>query len=742
MSFIEELKRRNVFRVGAAYAVGAWVLLQILDVVGEILELPEWGGRLILALLVVGFFIAVFVAWAYELTPEGVKREKDVDRSQSVTSQTGRKLNALTIGLMAVAIAYLLVDKFYLSPRLEALPDEAAQAQTGAPVPPPAAPGTAAEVPRQSIAVLPFDNRSRREEDEFFVEGIHDDLLTTLARIGSLKVISRTSVSKYRDSEKSLPEIAQELGVATVMEGAVQRAGDTVRINVQLIDAETDEHLWAEIFDRELTADNLFAIQSEISEEIARALQATLSPEEKERLEERPTENLAAYNAYLRGRQLLARRNSESVDQAAQEFRRATELDPDFALAWAGVSEAALLQSQYSDLPQKESIELQRSATDRALALDDQLGEAYLGRANVAEFYSRSDEAEAAYLKAIELSPGYATAWQWYGNFLGGFPHRAADGIAKLQRALELDPLSSIIRKNLADRYVQMGRFDEAAAQLARLEELDPAFAPLYGSRAALETHTGQLAARVRSMQRSLELDPGNISNYVDLLWAYLDLDYPDPLDDIRQRIADIDPEHAMIGMVDTVSNVYQGNYDGALETARWTYERFGRPPLFERILGYINVIKGDYAAARKAFESAEPRYFQREHWRAAIEAEASDACMVGLLLQRTGDPELGDDLVQTALQFLENELPQYIEHADRYFVEDCYIALGRYEDAVAAIETRLDHGHFQVWWLYERSPHYQPLWSEPRFQAALQRARDDVAAQRAELIAGDTAAL
>jgi TolB-like protein len=745
MSFFEELKRRNVFRVGAAYAVAAWVLLQLLDVVGEILELPPWGAKLILAALVVGFFIAVFVAWAYELTPEGVKRERDVDRSQSVSHQTGRKLNAVIIGLMAVAIAYLLFDKFYLATRLEAPQSESTQAQAeppSRPAPPGAEEPGESDVSRQSIAVLPFDNRSRREEDEFFVEGIHDDLLTTLARIGSLKVISRTSVNKYRETEKSLPEIARELGVAAVMEGAVQRAGNTVRINVQLIDAESDEHLWAEMFDRELTADNLFAIQSEISSEIARALETTLSPEEQQRINERPTENLAAYNAYLRGRQLLARRTSESVDQAFEEFERATELDPEFALAWVGISESASLRGQYSDLGLGESVELQQMATDRALAIDDQLGEAHVGRASVAEYYGRLNEAEAAYLRAIELSPGYASAWQWYGNLLGKYPHRLGEAVVKLRQALELDPLSSIIRKNLADRYNQLGRFDEALAQLDRLEALDPEFVPLYSSRAAVESQLGRLVDQIRSQQRAIEMDPGNMSNYVDLLWAYFDLDYLDPLEDIRHRMADINDQHPMLGTLDMIANVYRHNYEAALETAQWTYERLGRPPFFQRIIGYINMGRGDYAAARAAFELAEPRYFDRGSWRAAIEQEASDACLAGIMLQRTGDPELGGELLQTTLDYLENELPRYIEHADRYLIEDCYIALGRTEDALAAIEKRLAHRHYQGWWLYERSPHYQPLWAEERFQTALERAKADIADQRAELIRGQTAAL
>ena len=297
MSFLDELKRRNVFRVGIAYAVSAWVLLQMLDVIGEILELPAWGGKVILVILATGFFVTLFAAWAFELTPEGIKRESEVDRSQSITSQTGRKLNVLIFALMALAITYLLVDKFVLVPRLA----EQELAATKALVLP-AESTVVQSIDRLSIAVLPFENRSAREQDQFFTDGIHDDLLTSIARIGSMKVISRTSVMEYRGTTKKIPEIAAELGVANILEGGIQRSGEQVRINVQLIDAQTDEHLWAETFDRKLTAENLFAIQSEISTRIAEALQATLSPAEEQRLRQMPTANLDAYDAYLRGR--------------------------------------------------------------------------------------------------------------------------------------------------------------------------------------------------------------------------------------------------------------------------------------------------------------------------------------------------------------------------------------------------------------------------------------------------------
>ena len=285
----QELRRRNVFRVGIAYLVAAWLLLQLTDVLAPILALPDWTARFILLLLVIGFVPALIFAWAFELTPEGIKREHDVDRSESTTSLTGRKFDFGIIAMMAAAIVYLVIDNYVLEP----------------------APVVTADIER-SIAVLPFRNRSNIVEDAFFVDGMHDDLLTQLSRLSSLeKVISRTSTEQYRDTTKPIPQIGQELGVATILEGGVQRSGNQVRINVQLIDTETDEHLWAHTYNRNLTAENLFAVQSEITREIIAALHGVLSEQDNDRLEAMPTNSLKAYAEFVLGRQALAKRTGE-----------------------------------------------------------------------------------------------------------------------------------------------------------------------------------------------------------------------------------------------------------------------------------------------------------------------------------------------------------------------------------------------------------------------------------------------
>jgi len=472
MSFLDELKRRNVFRVGIAYAVAAWLLLQVLDVVGEILELPAWGGKLILAIIVAGFFVTLFVAWAFELTPEGIKRESEVDRSQSITAQTGRRLDRAIIVVLALALAYFVADKFLIG-----LGEPRPKSATAAPAPEPA-PGSVEAAGRKSIAVLPFANRSPNPNDAFFADGVHDDLLTHLSKIGDLHVISRTSVMGYAGTGKKMSEIGKELGVTTVMEGAVQRAGNRVRINVQLIDAPSDAHLWAEIYDRELTTDNIFDIQSEITKAIAIALDAVLSTAEQQELHKRPTQNLAAYDAYLQGRLQLDRFfiTDSAYPEAVAQFDKAIALDPAFGEAWAekAYTQLALHWFNFVDgdwLPQAE----QSLAKAEALAPD---AVETLTARGYYHYWGHLDfaAADAAFDRALERSPNYVKAivGKAYAARRDG---RFEEALTLLLMGRRLDPLNIDTHSSVVETLIGLGRFDEALAALDRARETGQAMA-------------------------------------------------------------------------------------------------------------------------------------------------------------------------------------------------------------------------------------------------------------------------
>jgi TolB-like protein len=317
-NFFAELKRRNVYKAAIAYAVVAWLLLQAASILFPTFEAPPWVMKVFVAVIVLGFPVALVFAWAFELTPEGLKRTEDVDLNKSITRGTGRKLDFLIIGVLLLVIAVFAYQRF--GPSQKALVT------------------VTSVIPEKSIAVLPFENRSRDSDNAYFADGIQDEVLTRLSKIADLKVISRTSTQHYKSAPENLPEIARQLGVAHILEGRVQKSGDAVRVNVQLIKVANDSHLWADIFDRKLT--DIFSVESEVAKAIADQLRVHLTGREEKVIAAKPTDNVEAYDAYLRGlAYTLKTLNTPANALGAQKYlREAVRLDPKFALSWALLS--------------------------------------------------------------------------------------------------------------------------------------------------------------------------------------------------------------------------------------------------------------------------------------------------------------------------------------------------------------------------------------------------------------------
>lgn len=520
MSLFTELKRRNVFKVGFAYAVTAWLVLQVAQLGTESFEAPAWVMKLLITLLLAGFPLALILGWLFDLTPEGLRKEQDVDRSQPAYQELGRKLNFTIISVLVVALAWFAWDKFHSR---EARPPDPIKTAAG-----PARPvdqvvrnTISLPIPAKSIAVLPFATRSDRQADAWFSQGMHDDLLTQLARIGDIKVTSRTSVMRFADSNMPIPEIAAELGVATVLEGGIQRSGDRVRINAQLIDAGTDTHLWAETWDKELTASNIFEIQSELASLITAALRTELAPDLQARIEEKPTESLVAYDLALRGRYLMDKEMSEeNLEGAAALFRKAIEADPEYAAAWSGLSQALLEMVGWFYKDESAFLPEAWRAAEKAVALNPNLTDAWLALGDLQRMTRQFEAGERSFRTALELSPNSADAHSRYSDLLRD-ARRFDESVREIRRAVELDPYLVRIRESLLQNIYFSRDFAAVENEARKLLEVEPDAANTWYWMSLAQTMQGKHTEAEQSMFKAIEYDPGNPYYGVGLAFAY-----------------------------------------------------------------------------------------------------------------------------------------------------------------------------------------------------------------------------
>ena len=476
MSLFEELKRRNVFRVAVAYVIAAWLVAQVADLVLENIGAPDWVIQTLFLLLVLGLVAALIIAWAYELTPEGVKRERDVVRDDSITRVTAKKLDIITIGLLVLGIGLLAMDRFVLE-RPGAEVSQVSNDQSGTTDMLVGQPGQEAISPEpvrddKSIAVLPFTTRSEQESDQFFSDGMHDDLLTQLAKISALKVISRTSVMDYRDTSKRIPEIAQELGVATILEGAVQRAGQRIRINAQLIDADSDEHLWAETFDRELTVENIFEIQSEIAVAIAEALKASLAPEERSEIGQVLTNNLEAWEAYQLAQPLVLTLSPQQISEAIDLAQKAIDLDPEFAAAYATLARGELGMFWFAD-PSPVRLERAWAAIQAGKAINADLPQLDTALAYYYYWgfrdYPQAIQAVERALARVPNDPDLIGARGYILRRMG----RYQEHLTNLYKAQSLSPRDVVPAISIAETAIDLQDWEQATSYIKIAEGLD-----------------------------------------------------------------------------------------------------------------------------------------------------------------------------------------------------------------------------------------------------------------------------
>jgi TolB-like protein/Tfp pilus assembly protein PilF len=479
MNFFSELKRRNVYKVAVAYAVVGWLLVQIATQTFPFFEIPNWTVRLVILLVVIGFPIALIIAWAFELTPQGLKR------TESTTAEPARKIAGGRAWIyVVIAGALLSAGLFFLGRYTAMSTGDRADGRR-----------SAASLPEKSVAVLPFASLSEDKANAYFADGIQDEILTRLSKIAELKVISRTSTQQYQSKPGNLAEIAKQLGVAHILEGSVQKSGDSVRVNVQLIKAEGDSHLWAETYDRKLT--DIFAVETEVAQRIANSLEAKLTGREKEAINYVGTKIPAAYDAYLRGIALRNSQNREDQLRLIEYCRQAVALDPNFAAAWTDLAFAEGLRYTSGNRTEAQR-QLVKEAAENALRLNPEHGDGHAAMGMYIYYCLRDyDGALVELEKAREQAPNQPIIIQAIG-LVKRRQGKLDECQELLLRAAQIDPLNQDIWANLAWSYRGMRRFVDARAMLDRALAISPNDQSLVGRKADTNLAEGDLAAAQR----------------------------------------------------------------------------------------------------------------------------------------------------------------------------------------------------------------------------------------------------
>ncbi|NCF15650.1 MAG: tetratricopeptide repeat protein [Gammaproteobacteria bacterium] len=717
-SFIQELKRRNVFRVAIIYIVVSWLLMQIGDVMFPALRLPEWTTTLLVAFLILGFPVAIIFAWAFELTPDGVVRTDEVPEGQSITSDTGQKINYLIIGILIVAVGFLLVK--------DAL-------RTESPIQP------VISVADQSIAVLPFKNQSASEENAaFFAGGLHDELLTLLSKLGDLKVISRTSVERL-DPNLSIPEIGELLGVATVLEGQVQRAGDRLRINVQLIDTAEEGHVWANTYNSELTAENVFEVQSDIARTIAGALQAELSPDDEQELSAVPTTNTRAFEKYLLAMQTAKPGTYEAMQLAESYLEEVVTLDPGFAEAWVGLAQVRSELFQTGAIGRDEFVSTAGPTIETALSLDPRNGDAHAVRARVQDAAGRPDAAEASFKQALRLSPRSSLVREFYGDFLR-VNGRYEEARRILRKGLEFDPLSLVIMFELGRVEMYLGNPEANIEAGNRILELDPASVRGYVALLQANIWRGHFDEAWPWYVKTIEIDSGDFET-----WAHAAV----YLDDLgAEELANRYIEHAEsfgAGEPVVVKSRIQlqsvrEQTDEALKLAKSNMNdefgnRWGSHEVLLRTIGTAAVQDGSYDDVIDMYRRWHPKLFL------TVPEISPDniaiAANLAWLLQQAGSPHRATEIIDAALNWYRRTQPEGVHGYNLGIVDVRLLALaGETELALETLRDAVDSGWRMGWQWRMSNPALDGIRSTPEFQQIVTNIENAMALQLENIMA------
>lgn len=612
---LNELRRRNVFRIAMVYAVVGWILMQVGIALETSLNLPDWFDTVITVFILIGFPIALILAWAFEMTPDGMKPTTNVATAERITPKTGRKLNLALMGALAIALGLLGWQN--LRPAkptpLQTVKTQVVDSEV-------ADQTSEAASEKQSIAVLPFEDFSEDKTQDYFARGISEELLNVLARIDGLRVASRTSAFAFKDEGKSVSEIAEALSVAHILEGSIRKSGTTLRITAQLIDTSNDEHLWSETYDRPLTAENLFQVQDEISEAIVTALKGELTikpPEASGR-----TLSLEAYETYLKAREDHNKRLPEPLAAAEVGFKKVIQLDPNFAPAYSGLADTYMLSDDYAGMDNQEALRLAEINVKRALALAPNSAEA-LTSAALLETSKQSDYDKALdyAARAIAANPNYSVAYHRQGN---AYNLKAEHALAleAFQKGLRLDPASEVLQSNVAYAQNALGDFDGARASAEDLIRNHPDSSPGYRVLAGFLEETGDYERVHRLLKDAQALNSEELNIQRQLSWFYARIGLFD-----QARSTTRSP------LIEVIIPIAAGDKDLALTNAKSLTNHFE--------LFYVHYFFGDqdeaFAHAQKMIGTLDRITAER------VRSDTDMASYVTDTFARAGDPSAAD---------------------------------------------------------------------------------------------------
>ena len=691
-SIAGELRRRRVFRTAGLYIVGAWVALQVADLAFASWGLPDNTLRFVWITAIALFPLVLFFGWRYDITPGGIVRTPPASGSEDIGLQPVDYV--ILTGLLAITITsgWLLAGKVTGDPPAQAVVDT-----------------PQLNVDPLSIAVLPFAARSNVDDTTYFADGIHDDLLTTLAKVSALKVISRTSVLEYRETNKNIREIGRELGAANVLEGGVQQAGKNVRINVQLINAATDEHLWARTFDRELTIENVFAIQSEIVETIAAELAATLSPEERARIRRGRTDNLEAFREFTRGKQDLSLASFKGLSDAVAHFEAAIYLDPTYALAHAALANTYASMASTGLIAVSEMIAKGREHIDKAVEMDADSGFAQAVRARFAAAEG-DPAAEDLFLHAVELAPNDVDVLSIYATHLR-VARRNEEALRILERALDLDPLSVLLYHDLGRVNLWMGRFEAALAAFKRISQINPG-SPYAAHGAGMATLlSGRLAEAGYWSDEAARVDPADYENPSTAVFVYVSAGNMEIAERRLMNALELGPEEPYPLAASAYFLLHTGEREKAIDIARASLakgldDRWGSDMVFLRLVADDALTTGRYKEALAWFEKKVPELLGELP--EVNSTNIQKAVDLGHLLLVSGSEARARHLLETVVDTFDAD---YTRGSANYPLGisnvEALALLGREDEALSELRRLVDDGWRLSWQFHTLLTHH-----------------------------------